>query len=273
MWFEPAQCSRIAALAITAFASSGCAIIPDDGRPQVRVGAEMADKYVHRGMPQNRNAVLQATTDVTLPTKNGQAVAIGMFANMDMRSSTGAAWFPGGHGGRITEFDLTGTYAHTFENGVKVATGVQNYTLPNGESFPNGPREQTNELFVHVQKEFLGAVPELQIRHDVDQANGTYLRLLVNEDFPLTDKLTLRLGSHIGWSSKAQSLWNYGLADSGLADLGALATLDYAFDARTTIGGTVNASTIVDSGLRDWFDLIGIDSENYWISVFVSWTL
>jgi hypothetical protein len=28
---------------------------------------------------------------------------------------------------------------------------------------------------------------------------------------------------------------------------------------------------MIDSGLRDWFDLIGIESENLWVGAFVAW--
>ncbi|MGE3171738.1 MAG: hypothetical protein AB7O97_03870 [Planctomycetota bacterium] len=252
---------------------AGCAVVPEDAKPQVRFGLELADTYVHRGMPQNTRGVLQGTMDLTLPTENGQVLQIGTFANLDLASSTGDAWMPDGHGGRVTETDLSVTYAHSFENGLDLAAGLQNYTLPNGESFPNGPREQTNELFVHLQTELLGTRPELQIRHDVDQANGTYLRLGVSEPFELGEKLVLRLSSHIGRSSQSQSFWNYGLRANGLADLQGRAALEYAWDDRTVIGASLNGSTIVDDGLSDWFDIIGIDTEHVWVTAFVSWTL
>jgi hypothetical protein len=244
---------------------------PDARQPEIAMRLEILDKYVHRGMPQNRNGVMQGTMDVSLPIENGDTLTIGTFANMDLSSSTGAAWFPGGHGGRISEFDVTGTYAHAFDNGIAVAGGLQTYVPPFGESFPNGPREQTTELFVHAQKEVLGALPVLQLRHDVDQANGTYIRMAVSEDFPLADKWLLRLGAHLGWSSQSQSFWNYGVRANGWADLQGDAVVEYAYDARTTIGAGLHASTMIDSGLRDWFDLIGIESENLWFGAFVAW--
>jgi hypothetical protein len=244
---------------------------PDAARPTIALRAEVLDKYVHRGMPQNRNGVLQGTMDVSLPVENGDTLTLGAFANMDLSGSTGAAWFPGGHAGHISEFDLTGTYAHAFENGLALAGGAQTYIPPFGESFPNGPREQTTELFVHAQKEVLGALPMLQLRHDVDQANGTYVRMAVTEEFPFSDVLKLRLGAHLGWSSQSQSFWNYGVRANGWADLQGDAVIEYAYDVRTTIGAGLHASTIVDSGLRDWFDLIGIESENLWVGAFMAW--
>lgn len=259
-------------LATVGALSGGCAVIADDATPHMRVGAELASSYVHRGMPQNRHGVAQATIDVSLPTRNQQSLSFGVFANMDLTNSVGQAWFPSGHSGRVTETDLSATYAHAFENGVSVATGIQNYVLPNGESFPNGPREQTNELFAHVQKELLGANVQLQVRHDVDQALGTYVRLGVEEDFELADKWTLRLGSHLGRSSKAQSFWNYGIEAEGLADLEGNAALEYAYDVRTVVGVRLSGSTIVDKGIRDWFDLIAIEHQNVWAGVYCAWS-
>lgn len=254
-------------------ALAGCAAVVDEERGATFAGrVEVADKFVHRGMPQNRNWVAQGAVDTTLPTEWGDSLTIGAFANMDLKSSTGAAWFPGGHGGRISQFELTGTYAHTFENGLTLAGGIHNYNVPFGESFPNGPRESTNELFVIGEIEVLDARPELQIRHDFDQANGTYVRLGIGEEFPVGEQVGLELRSHLGWSSASQSLWNYGLDESGFADLQASATVFYDYDPHTRIGASLTGSTIVDSDLRDWFELIGIESDNLWIGVFVVWT-
>lgn len=254
-----------------ALAAGGCAaVLPDEPDVGVHLGLELADKYVHRGMPQNRVGVAQGTFEATVPLRWGDSLTIGTFANLDLSSSTGSAWMPGGHAGRVSEFDLIATYAHSFGD-VDVAAGLQNYTPPYGESFPNGPREQTNELFVHVGAELLGARPELQIRKDVDQAEGTYLQLGVSEDFPLGGAWTLVLGSHLGWSSKSQSGWNYGLRTSGFADLQGSARVLYAVDKFTTVGVSLNASTMVDSGLSDWFDLIGVEEDNLWVTVFVDW--
>lgn len=258
-------------LALLLCAGACSAIVPDDPKVQLHLGTAVADKFVHRGMPQNRNGTAQGTLDASVPTRWGDLITVGAFANMDLRGSTGSAWFPDGHGGRITEVDLTGTWSHTFESGFAVAAGVQNYDPPYGESFPNGPREQTNELFLRGEKEVLGAQVALEVHKDVDQAQGSYWRIGVDEDFPLSDKFTLFLGSHLGWSSRLQSAWNYGLDNSGLADLGAQARLIYAYDDHTAIGVSFDATTIVDSGLRDWFGLIGVERDNYWLSVFVDW--
>ena len=259
-------------LATTALLS-GCAVVDKDAEPEVVLGTLVSDKFMHRGMPQNRNGVMQGTMDTTLPTKWGDRVTIGTFANLDLNSSTGSAWFPGGHGGRVSQFDMIGTYAHSFDFGLDMTGGIHNYNVPFGESFPNGPRESTNELFVAGAIDFLGARPELRLHHDIDQAGGTYLRLGVSEPFPLDQEgLTVVLSGHLGWSSASQSEWNYGVAASGLADLQVSAALLYALDKNTMLGSSLSASTIVDPTIRDWFDQIGIEDQNCWIELFVSWS-
>jgi hypothetical protein len=56
-----------------------------------------------------------------------------------------------------------------------------------------------------------------------------------------------------------------------VSDLTAFASLAYQVDARTSVELSVNGSTIIDSRLRDWFDLLGVEKNNVWAAVSVSW--
>lgn len=250
---------------------ASCAVFPDDPTPQADLGVEVADKYVHRGMPQNRTGALQGHLDLTMPTRGGDTVSVGTFANMDLKDDVGRAWFPDGHAGRFTTIEYTGTYAHSFES-FDLAAGVHNYNLPFGPTFPNGPRSSTSELFVHLATDLLGARPELQLRYDFDQADAFYWRFGVSEDFPLTDALEVVLSGHLGYSTSGQSDWNYGIRRSGWADLAGAVTVNYTYDANTVIGASVHGSTVLDDGITEWFDQIGIPETNYWASLFVTWS-
>lgn len=255
---------------ITAVVLGGCVTEDADRRPAIALGADVASMFVHRGMPQNEHGVLQGTMDATLPLRTEGDLVFSTFANMDLSDDVGDAWFDDGHGGRISQFDVIATYTHTFD-AIELAAGVHNYNFPFGESFPSGPRGATTELFLHAAAEVLGARPEVQIRHDVDQAQGTYVRLGISEPFELGERWTLILNGHVGWSSESQSWWNYGVRAQGFADLQGGATVAYAWDDRTTLGATLQGSTILDSDIADWFDLLGIDTSNVWVGAFVRW--
>lgn len=248
-----------------------CAIFAEDARPTATLGAEVVDKYVHRGMPQHRTGALQGQLDVRLPTKDGGALTVGTFGNMDLQDNAGRAWFPDGHAGRFSQIDYVGTWSRQFDD-VNVSAGLHNYNLPFGQTFPNGPRSSTTELFVHASTELLGAKPEVQLRYDFDQVDGFYGALGVSEDFELAERWTCTLRGSLGYSGSRQSEWNYGIRDSGFADLHGTVTVVYAFDAKTVIGVHADASTIVDSGIDDWFDVIGTPQDNYWAGLFVRWT-
>ncbi len=248
----------------------GCAIFGDDARPTATLGAEVLDKYVHRGMPQHRTGALQGQLDVTMPTKDGGTLTVGTFGNMDLQDNAGRAWFPDGHAGRFSQIDYVGTWAHSFDD-VAVSAGLHNYNLPFGQTFPNGPRSSTTELFVHASTEVLGARPEVQLRYDFDQVDSFYGTIGVSEEFPLAERWTATLRGSLGYSGSGHSEWNYGLRDSGFADLHGTVTVAYAFDAKTTIGVHADASTIVDSGLEGWFDVIGVPTNNTWAGLFVRW--
>lgn len=263
------QSRRLAATALLLLAA--CVTDDPERRPSMRFRGEVASMFVHRGMVQNERGVAQGTMTNTVPVQTGGAIEATAFANVDLSDSVGDAWFDDGHGGRVSQFDLVGAYTHAFE-GFGVAAGAHNYNFPFGESFPGGPRTSTTELFARVGAPLLGAEPFFEVRHDVDQANGTYLRFGITEDFPLAEAWTLVVNGHVGWSSESQSLWNYGVRASGLADAQMGATVQYAANETTMIGVTVQGSTIVDDDIADWFDVLGIDSNNVWAGAFVQWS-
>ena len=250
---------------------NGCVLFPDDVRPRADLRTEVADKFVQRGMPQNRNGVLQGSIDVTMPTRTGGELALGTFANMDLRDNVGRAWYADGHAGRFSDIEFTATYAQS-AGPVDLNAGIHNYNVPFGAGFPNGPRSSTSEIFVHASSEVLGARPEVQLRYDVDQADGFYGRIGVNEEFPITDTLKLRSSVFVGYSTRPESFWNYGIRESGFSDLLGSVTLLWTYDAHTTLGINGNVATILDGGLQDWFDQIGIPTTNTWVGLFAQWT-
>ncbi len=268
-WPSGVRCYVLVALAAPCLAA--CWVVPEKSKPELHLGGEIASMYVYRGMPMNRNGVVQGKLEGTLPTKWGDTLAAGVFANLDLSNSTGDAWFSDGHGGRVTQFDITGSYAHSF-GAIETLVGLQSYNFPFGDSFPIGPRESTHDVFVRAGGDVLGARPEVHFHYDFDQANGAYVRFVLGEEFEIGDAWAIGVKAHVGWSSSGQSFWNYGIRDSGWADLQGTASVLWKIDENTILGANFNGSTIIDSAISAWFDQINIPENNAWVGFFVNWT-
>ena len=249
---------------------AGC-LVPDDGVPVVNMGLDAKTAYIHRGMPQNQNEVLQGSAQIILPTRDGASMSVTTWGNLDLTNDKGDAWFPDGSSGHFSELDVIGDYARTI-GPVDLTAGLQRYSLERGDVFPNGPRGATNELFVRLSGEALTVKPILELRLDVDEAKGFYANAGVGKDFVLSEKFDAHVGAGLGYSNAKHSFWAYDLPVSGLADLSGEATLGYTYDDHTRLHLTLAGSTMVDSTLRDWFDILGIDRDNVWMGLGVSWS-
>ena len=99
-----------------------------------------------------------------------------------------------------------------------------------------------------------------------------YTRFGLTEDFPIIEKLSLTLNGFIGYTTDDQAQWDYGIKEDGFADIQGTATLTYVFDQHTAFSAHIDGSNIIDSDLRDWFDVLGVSKSNLWGGVFVEWT-
>ncbi|MEM7517194.1 MAG: hypothetical protein AAF368_09760 [Planctomycetota bacterium] len=240
------------------------------------MSADLASQFNFRGMPNNERGVLQASTDVVLPTKvETGALAFKAWANIDLSNSTGDAWFPDGHAGEPSQIDLHASYSETYR-GFDVAFGLVSYALQNPDDFvlaPSGERGETKEFFASASREIAyDLVPSLTLHWDFDEAEGIYLNAALFRQFPINEKFVADANLSVGWSDENQSDWTYGLEESGIADVRLRGGLSYFLDRHTTLRSTLNFSTVVDSDLDDWFDLIGVDSDNLWLTLGATWS-
>ena len=250
---------------------SGCFVVPEDADPGVGLELAVASKHIHRGMVQSERGVLQGGMTVDLPAeKVSDGLEAGAFdlrawGNVDLSNSTGDAWFPDGHAGKFTEINFVGTYSQPL-GPVTVDTGVFSYVLPQGQEFPFGARGETNEVFVTLSGEVLGAIPSISVRYDFDEVNSAYVIGSVYEEFALSDELQIFTRGWLGYSGAGMSGWNYGIRAAGFADLGGELGLEWFYDDRTTFEAKVSGTTILDDEIADWFDLIGIKDDNVWFT-------
>lgn len=241
----------------------------DDFRTDFRVDA--ASQFNHRGMPQNERGVAQVQLDTYLPVRDGGTLRLKTFGNMDLSNSTGDAWFPNGHAGKFTQVDFMAAYTRSVGEW-DLTAGVQAYILPNGLEFPFGQRGETKEVFVEAGRAVGDFYPALRLFYDFDEVEDLYAQGSVRYDLPIDEDWAADFELTLGYSGEDQSVWNYGIAESGLADLRGVGSVYYAWDEFTEVRAQIGLSTILDSGIEDWFEAIDIESDNAWVTLGVGWS-
>jgi hypothetical protein len=259
--------------AVIQMALSSC-IVAQDSPVLVDLEADYLTQKNFRGMVQNETGVAQGSMAVDLPLVDQGDLVLASEASMDLSNDPGDAWFPEGHGGEVTEADLSARYSNEWA-GFDWTLGIVNYNLMNGAEFAQatalGARGPTTELFVAVSRAWF-IEPALAVHYDIDEVEDVYVRGSLGKVFPIGEKWALGAEVGLGWSGEDMSLWNYGLAESGFADLGASVELAWSLSETTSLRALVAGSTIVDSSLQDWFDLIGIETDNVWAGLGATWS-
>lgn len=253
---------------------SGCVVRPGT-QPRVAGEATLLTQFMHRGMVQNERGSFQTGGRIDMETKLGGDLSFSAIGNMDLKNDTGDAWFPDGHAGRFTSVELQAWYTRRVGR-LFFSAGIAPYLLPNGTEFiataAGSERGETKELFVSVEAQLRNYVPSFTIHYDFDEAEGFYVETGVARNFPINRRLRAEARVHGSYSDEDHSLWTYGLDESGFADFGASGALFFLWDESTEVRFSMATSTIVDSGLDEWFDLVGIDSDNIWFSLGILWS-
>ena len=268
---------RLVASFVLVSVGAGACIVPDDAKPQVGAGAQVATRFVQRGMTLVDAPVLQPKLAVGLPTRGDGRLGLDVDGNVDLRNDTGDAWFPDGHAGRFTLIETVASWQRQV-GAAAVQVGVHNYTLPNGLEFVTGSpagteRGSTSEVFAIASFDVLEATPYVALHYDFDEVRGGYYRGGIREGIPLGGAWSLALDGSLGYASEAQAAWMYGTTGlAGLADLRGEAVVNWQYDVRTALRAGMHGSLIVDNGIDDWFAEIGIDSDPIWFTLGVAWS-
>jgi hypothetical protein len=266
-------------LGVISVAATGC-FVPEDAKVGVRLGNEVASKFVFRGMTQVDAPVYQPRIAIALPTIHGDQVRISTLANMDLTNDNGDAWFPQGHAGRFSAIDFRLAYQKQLNDTFQVTAGVFGYNLPNGQEFPNdgrgGPGEErggTSEVFVTVSANILEATPYFSWHYDFDEVHGAYYRGGLTESFQINDTWNVVLDGSLGYATSAQSDWLYDLDKSGFADLRGKVVVNYQYDKRTTLTAGLHGSSMQKNALDQWFNDVGVPNDDpIWVSLGVNWS-
>lgn len=257
-------------LLLVALDMVGC-LVPKGAIPFYDTSIVASTQYNHRGMVQVDKDVVQGEIRVSLPTIDDGTLTVSAFGNLNLHDGIGDSWFPDGKSGKFSEVDLGIAYSREV-GPVSLTGGILAYVLPDGREFPNGIRGSTTEIFGTVEGDVIGFFPSLTVHYDGDEVDGVYIETGVRRPFELSDKLSIDAALNVGYSDKNQSDWNYGLDRAGLADLRGEIKAFYAWNDSTTLMAGVAGSTILDKDIEDWFDVIGIDSDNVWGFIGVLWS-
>jgi hypothetical protein len=265
-------------LTIVSLLLTGC-FVPENERASVAFAGQYATRFVHRGMTLVDRPVLQPKLGIGLNTVHGDRLGVEVEASMDLHDDTGAAWFPDGHAGRFTQTEFVASWQRQFGD-VSVTAGLHNYIQANGIEFfgsnARGERGSTSEVFVRATGSVLEANPYLSLHYDYDEVEGTYVRGGIAEDIPLgnvLENLSLGLDGSLGYVSKEQGLWMYGIEEAGFADLRGEIVAKWQYDKRTQVRAGVHGSLILDRAIEEWFHDIGIDDDPIWFTIGVAWSL
>ena len=268
---------NLTALSLVAatFALSGCLIVPPDAVPSLLVEADVASQYNFRGMVNSEEDVLQLGVTAFLPTKAETGdIKLKTWGNIDLHNDNGDAWFPDGHGGEFTQIDFEIAYSDVFYD-FDVQSGLVSYSLQNPDDFPLATeRGETREVFFHASKLVnWDLLPFLRFHYDFDEVDGLYIIGGVSREFEIREDTFANAALSLGHVDDDQANWLYGtsLGEDGFADLRLTGEVQHAYDANTTFRASLNYSTMIDSDLSDWFDVIGIDPDNFWIALGVTW--
>lgn len=260
---------RVIAALSAAVVASSCLVIPENARPKVEISADLNSQYNFRGQVNSDSAVILGAASIELPAKRDSGVfrleGAGAF---ELEDDNGTAWFPDQHAGEFSQYDLSLLYSEEVQ-GFFVTGGVISYAIQNPDDLPFATeRGETKELFLNIARPIAWElVPHVRGHYDFDEVDDWYLNAGVSRGFELAQDWALDVETSLGYSSADQSDWTYGLKEAGLSDARVDVNASYFHNANATFTFGLHGASIIDRDLNDWFDLLGIETENFWASV------
>ena len=193
-------------------------------------------KYVWRGLNLVDAGVLQPSL-----TFESKGYTFQVWTNIEL---TNENFYPGfGSGeGKLTEIDISFQYNWNCGQ-IALSAGFIHYR------FPNTGFEPTTEVFVSAG--FDGVIaPTLIVYQDVDQTKGAYANFSLSHNLPTGLKIgqeesELEISTGIGYCSKRNSLFYYGVNRHAAADWTLNVALPISFNG-WTLTPTISYSHLID---------------------------
>lgn len=217
------------------------------------VEAPLNSKYMWRGLTVVNEPVLQPSAEITLGHAELGSLSFNLWANYELTDVNHYGPRHGSGKNKVTEVDLTLTYAYTWRS-LTVSAGVAQYIYPNTE-FPSSA-----EFFARLEVDWL-VTPSLTIYQEVPNHKGQYLMLGLDWgcDLPGAGAFSWRLeaGGSIGFGSADYTNYQFGVDRASATDAGITLSLPLTWILPGGRGLSlsfiphVSASTILESRVRD----------------------
>ena len=230
------------------------------------VKLDVVSQYNFRGVVQNEKPVVQPYGSVRVPLGPDSGVGAAVWANADIYDDTGDSTFPDGNGQSFSEIDTSLTYFQ-HAGGVEYAIGAVNYAYPtNSRATPS----QT-DAYATAEWEASGWGNAFAAYYSLNDFGGLYLRADFSRGWKINQRTRFDLGLGVGYSDSDNSLFYYGVAADGLADVSLTGSLGYSFDKRTSGAFYVTAIQVTESDLEDSLEAQGLEAGNIIAGVSMSW--
>ncbi len=251
-------------LLVPALSALGCAsCISTSGPPTIDAKAELADRYVFRGVPRVETMVLQGWTSMGLPLENQATASMSWWGNLNLADDDSSAAFAGHFGGKFTEIDVTPEYAWNHSDW-SFAVGLTSYSFPQHSA-------DTSELYVSASLDALGVSPNVTAYLDIDEVDGMYVVGSVSRAFRLSEKVQALAAGSVAFSDSDHSRAAYGTGESGLADVISLLEISYERDAVSSWSLSFSNSTMAWGAFDDDVEDLGYRADSFTVAVGAIW--
>jgi hypothetical protein len=242
-----------------------CAELRGTEGSTVSTSQVVASAYWFRGVPRSLQAVTQGDLQVDTPLATGGTLSFVTWYNLQLTNRTGDATFPDGQGGQNTEIDLLLDYTQTFGR-TRLSAGGIAYQLPQV-----GP--STKEAYLTGAVEALGISNALSIYYDVDRIDDFYFSYEASRGFTFDEQWSAALAVLLGYMREGQAADYFGKEHAGFSDLLLTGTLNYHFDANTSVFLKVAGVTVPDDELSDALEQNDLENSGMWFVLGAAWGL
>ena len=203
-------------------------------------------KYVWRGLNIVDGPVFQPFL-----TFGYKGFSLGIWGNQDWTNVNGDA-------GEFSEVNLSVEYSREWED-FFIDVGVLNYRYPTSEADPNDPNSEKEKATTEVYGALglnVPLYPTVTLYRDVDEVDGTYVSLSVEQDIEEildrspTVSLSIDFKAALGWGSEGHNDFYYGVDDSAFTD--ALFSLGFPVEIgdHVTLTPSVSYTILLDQEIR-----------------------
>jgi hypothetical protein len=252
-------------------------MVAPSARPTLDLSAAMVSQTEFRGVPQSDTGAFQVELSSTLPARNGAVLGFEVFGNLDWSDENDGGALGGDHGGQFSRLDLEVSYTRLYQD-LEFSTGLRSYSFPGVDRAmkigAGGPfqGDDTAALFASFGWEWRTLFPTLEVFWDFDQADGVYLRGSVSRGWQMDERTSAVIETWLGVTDGNHAEYAYGTDEGGLADLGLRGSMYYQWRPNVRVRGTLGGSTLLGSGLEDTLGDAGIDTDNLWAGIGLSWS-